>query len=860
MLSGILYSQTLLTGQITDENGEPLPGASVILLETRKGVSANETGIYKMENLAPGAYTVEVSFVGYQKVQRVTKVVAGFDKAILHVQLKHKIVTLNEMTVSATRAGLNSPFTYSTIKKEALEKQNMGQDVPFLLRWSPSAVVTSDAGAGFGYTGIRIRGTDPTRINVTINGVPLNDSESQGVFWVDLPDFASSVEDVQIQRGVGTSTNGAGAFGASINMNTSQINKESYASLSSAIGSFNTQRANLQFGTGLLNDKFTLDGRFSRTTSDGYIDRADVDLKSFYFSGAYVGEKSVFRLNVFSGTEVTYQAWNGVPAQFIDRADKRTFNVSGIEKGPLDPHDNEVDDYTQTHYQALLNHQFSRNLDINLAVHYTKGKGFFEQYKAQEAFGDYGLEDIHLNTGFADLDINVDSLLNFYNDERISVSLDTLSFFLEAPPWIDTLYQVTYKYDKTDLIRRRWLDNDFYGATWSLNYIKNDNRLQMTLGGAWNKYIGDHFGEILWADILPEGIEPNHRYYSSTGEKTDFNVFAKFRYNISPYLNVFTDLQYRKVDYIIEGTDNDLRDISMEDNLTFLNPKIGLSYQLTDRSNLYASFAVANREPNRNDYTDAPIDQRPKHETLYNTEIGFRQNWKKAAVSVNFYHMLYQDQLVLTGQINDVGAAIRTNVPDSYRAGIELVGGFDITKKLSLSANATYSQNKIKSFTEYRDNWDTWGQEIIEHGETDIAFSPNVIVGTDLTYDFFKGNRQQSNTHLSISLLNKYVSQQFIDNTSNENTIIDPYFFSDLRIRVAIGKKFLKEASLTFLVRNLFDSRYETNAWTYRFVSAGYDPTSFDKYARAEGDGTYNLTGYYPQAGRNYLLGLTFKF
>jgi iron complex outermembrane receptor protein len=860
LLSSQLFAQADLRGQVTDENGEPLIGASVILMKTKKGASTDASGLYSFKGIETGEHSIRVSYIGYEDEIRKTRIPEGFDRGILHVQMTKRTVALQDIVVSATRATGKAPFTYTNVDKEELEKNNLGQDVPYLLRWTPSAVVNSDAGAGIGYTGIRIRGTDPTRINVTINGIPLNDAESQGVFWVNLPDFASSTENVQVQRGVGTSTNGPGAFGATINMNTSKIHENPYGEFNGTLGSFNTWKTNFEFGTGLINEKFTFDGRLSKINTDGYIDRANVDLSSFFLSGAYIGKKSSLRLNVFSGHEVTYQAWNGVPAQFINDDELRKFNVSGTEK-PGTPHDNEVDDYTQTHYQLLYNTQFNPNWSLSLAGHYTKGSGFFEQYKADEPFEDYGLNSIRVSQANFDINTSIEDILASAGDNRISVNYDSLFIWVEGElDPVDTLWNVSYNYDKTNLIRRRWLDNDYYGATWSLNYLRNDNRLRMTLGGALSQYRGDHFGEIIWAEILPQGIEQNHQYYFGDAVKNDFNVFLKTGYDVLPNLSAFVDLQYRKVDYEITGTDNDLRDVTNSDNLNFFNPKVGLFYDLDTDSKLYGSFAVANREPNRNDYTDAPSGVMPRHETLYNTEIGWRKTWKKAALNVNAYHMLYRDQLVLTGQINDVGAAIRVNVPDSYRLGLEVDGGVDLTRKWSLYGNFTLSRNKIKSFTEFRDNWDTWGQEQINHGETDIAFSPNVVGGGELTYHAFRGDLDKENTNLSFSLLGKYVGQQFIDNTSNENTVLDAYFFSDFRIQYDFRTKFIPAVSLKFMARNILNAQYSANAWTYRFRSEGYNPVADDPYARAEGDGTYNLTGFFPQAGINFLLGVNIGF
>ncbi len=823
-----LHSQTLLRGVITDTGGNSLPGATVVLLETKQGTTSNERGEFEFINLKAGKYTIQVSFVGFKEIKKELTIQNGKQSISQDFQLATQPFLLETLTVLATRAGDKSPFTYTNVKKEALQARNLGQDVPYLLDATPSAVVTSDAGAGIGYTGIRIRGTDPTRINVTINGIPLNDSESQGVYWVDLPDFSASTEDIQIQRGVGTSTNGAGAFGATINLNTSKIHQKPYAELAGTIGSYGTWKASIQFGSGLINRQpipssrdmpinsqpttgFTLDGRLSIIQSDGYIERASADLKSFYVSGAWLGEKSSLRANVFSGHEITYQAWNGVPAQWVDDEKLRRYNVSGTEKEG-EPHDNEVDDYTQTHYQLLFNHEMNRNWNISLAGHYTRGYGFFEQYKADQKPTRY----------------------LFPNDPQGR---------------------------RFDYIRRRWLDNDFYGGTWALNYTSNGKTLQATFGGAWNHYLGDHFGEIIWGENTGE-IKPGHQYYFGVGEKQDFTVFSKVTRSFTPFLHGFLDLQYRRVVYDITGTDNDLRDVTDAADYHFFNPKAGLLYDLSPTATAYVSFAAANREPNRDDFTDAPENSRPLHERLYNTELGYRKSQSSGSWGLNLYHMKYKDQLVLTGNINDVGDAIRRNVPDSYRLGLELYGSRNLSKSLSVEGNATLSRNKIRDFTEYIDNWDTWEQESFEHGTTDIAFSPNLIAFGKLNFtpQFLNLSSQRDSHPLIFSLSGKYVGAQFMDNTSNENAVLDAYFVSDLQIRYVLKASFAKEITLNLLVNNLLDARYASNAWIYRYISPSYDGRPDDPYTRLENSNTYNLTGYYPQAGRNFLLGLVVKF
>jgi iron complex outermembrane recepter protein len=808
--SGFLYAQCDVAGKVTDQNGEPIVGAHVMLLKSKKGALTDDKGRYTIEAVSLGAHQVVVSHVSYRLLKRALEIPPNIARYLLNMQLIEEVVEIDQLVVKATRAGEKTPVTYSNLDKEAIEKNNLGQDIPYLLKWTPSAVVTSDAGTGIGYTGIRIRGTDPTRINVTINGIPLNDAESQGVFWVDLPDFASSTEDIQIQRGVGTSTNGAGAFGASINLNTNKLHQKPYGKLSGSVGSFNTLKANAAFGTGLLNEKFAFDGRISKITSDGFIDRATADLTSFYLSGTFLGKHNSLKINVFSGKETTYQAWNGVPAQYVNDENLRTFNTAGTEKEGK-PHPDEVDNYKQTHYQVLYNQTLNRNWNFGLAGHYTKGAGYFEQYKAGDTLSVYGLDDVVLG------------------DTTIS---------------------------ETNLIRRRWLDNDYYGLTYSANYTSDSRKLEAVIGGAWSNYKGKHFGEVIWAEYFSNG-EKGHRYYDNDAQKMDFNIFGKANYQLTNSLNGYLDLQFRQVNYEFFGIDSEGQNVTQKDALSFFNPKAGVYYDFNENTKFYGSFGIANREPNRNDYTESSPENRPKHETLFNTEIGFQQNWEKAALGVNLYQMSYKNQLALTGELNDVGAAKRVNIPKSYRMGIELIGGAELYKGLEINTTATFSLNKAKEFTEYIDNWDTGEQLQIEHKNTDLALSPNVIVGAELAYNIFKNDIQKS---LTFALLGKYVGKQFIDNTSNENTTLDPYFFSDFRIKFKIETKFINEIGITLLVRNLFDSKYSTNAWTYRYFSESYDGRPDDPYTRLEGKDFYNLTGFYPQAGRNYLLGLSFTF
>ncbi|MEM9920358.1 MAG: TonB-dependent receptor [Bacteroidota bacterium] len=801
LLPILLNAQSSLNGTITDQDGEPLPGAFILLDDIQRSTTSDEDGFFRFAKLEKGTYTLVISYLGYES--QTQKVSLTENRQYVDFSLTATSYRMKEVEILSTWAEEKTPVTYTNLDKETLEKNNLGQDVPFLLKWTPSAVVTSDAGTGIGYTGIRIRGSDPTRINVTINGIPLNDAESQGTFWVDLPDFISSTEGVQIQRGVGTSTNGAGAFGATINLSTGKVHAKPYLKLVNGIGSFNTLRHNIQAGSGLIKNKFTLDGRLSRITSDGYIDRASARLHSFFFSGAMIEEKQSLRLNVFSGHEITYQAWNGVPYQLVDSLP--TFNTAGTERAG-EPHDNEVDNYTQTHYQLLFNRELSNELHLNLAAHYTRGKGFFEQYKADQVLGEYNINRI----------------------------------------------------DTTDLIRRRWLDNHFYGLTYSLNYNPNE-RFRAVLGGALSNYNGRHFGEVIWTASQGEQNTPPI-YYDNDAEKLDFNIFGKIHYQLTAKTNAYVDLQYRMVNYSFLGLDSIGLAADQDIRLHFFNPKIGLFHQIDANRNVYASFGVGHREPNRNDFTESTPLSRPKAERLFNTEIGYREQWEKINFGVNLYHMFYKDQLVPTGQLNDVGAATRVNVDNSFRAGVEFDARVILAKGLEFGTSATLSQNKIKSFTEFIDVWDTGQQTQIEHEDSDLAFSPNVIWSGMLSYNFLEGRLE--NHDFIVSLMSKYIGKQFIDNSSNENTQLDAYSFSDLRLQYNFRSGILKELSVRFLIRNLFDARYSANAWTYRYISAGYDARPDDPSARLEdaSTSTYNLTGLYPQAGRNYLLGVTIGF
>src|SRR5437868_803101 len=602
---------------------------------------------------------------------------------MLNAQTKSKLTDttyLQPVEVLAVRAADKAPFAKTNLSKKEIAKNNLGQDLPFVLEQTPSVVVNSDAGNGVGYTYIHIRGIDPTRINVTLNGIPYNDAESQGTFFVDLPDISSSANSMQIQRGVGTSTNGSGAFGSTINLATHDVNKRFYFESNNSYGSFNTWKNNIQFGSGIFRNHFTLDGRLSSIKSDGYIDRAKTNLRSAFGSLAYISAKNSLRLNVFSGKETTYQAWNGVPESFLDSA--RTYNSAGTEK-PGDPYDNETDNYIQTHYQLFYNRKFNNNWKASLAFFYTKGRGYYEEYRAAQAFADYGLPD--------------------YNDGITT-------------------------YTSTDLVRRLWLDNDFYGSIFSLQY--NKKQTQLIFGGGYTEYDGKHYGEITWAE-LQAGVPKNYHWYDLTAYKKDLSVYGKWTQQWTSHWLSFVDLQYRNVPYTINGFRYNPT-LLIDKNYSFFNPKFGFTYS-NNGLQAYASFAVAKKEPIRDDF-EAGTTQQPTPENLYDIETGVDKKGTNYSIGAGLYYMKYKDQLVLTGKINDVGAYTRTNIPDSYRAGIELQGTYQANKYFNAAANLTLSENKIKNFTEYIDDYDNGGQQTKYYSKTDISFSPSVIAGASLNF------------------------------------------------------------------------------------------------------------------------------
>lgn len=687
-----------------------------------------------------------------------------------------KTTELKEVMVSSVRAKGQNPITHSNVSVKEISPRNLGQDIPVLLQYLPSVVTTTDAGNGVGYTYMRVRGSDGSRINVTLNGVPFNDSESQGTFFVNLPDFASSLESVQLQRGVGTSTNGAGAFGASLNMQTKSFQEKAYAEVSNSVGSFGTRKHTLAFGTGLHNH-FEMNARISNIVSDGFIDRASSNMFGYFFNANYITEKSQIKFLAFGGKEKTYQAWYGI--EDVDKLENdRTFNPAGMytdEFGNVQFYDNETDNYWQNHFQLHWIEKWSENWISNAALHYTIGKGYFEQFKEDETLADYDLPDFGGN----------------------SIS---------------------------DLVRKRWLDNDFFGTTFSLNYktLKTD----VLFGGAANRYLGKHFGEVIWTQYY---VPNANTYYDNFGNKDDINFYTKASYNITNKLNLFTDLQYRMVFY--EATSVKFSDVN--DTFRFFNPKAGLSYQLNNKNSFYGYFGIANKEPRRDDYENGSV----KPERLLDYELGWKYNSKKLKVNANAFYMNYKDQLVLTGALNDVGSPVFTNSGKSYRVGLEVESSIAITKKLILNPNVTVSQNKNQDFYFQRDG-------ILQNlGDTNIAFSPNLILGNRLT--FIPINNFQ------ISVLSKFVSEQYMGNIDSEKSKLDAYFVSDLNINYEWKlNKTIKSIVFSGLVNNIFDLEYESNGYFYTYDDTWSGPTPT----------TIEGTGYYPQAGINFLVGASLNF
>lgn len=815
-LSINLFSQFTLSGRVLNEDGDPLQYVSLVLDETT-AIKTDETGKYAFKNVSDGTHKLDVYYLLMEK----TLYLDVSENRVQDIRL-NTLQSFDKVIVNATRAQEKTPMTYTTIGREEIQKKNIAVAAPYVMKWTPSVVVTSDAGAGVGYTGIRIRGTDPTRINVTINGIPFNDAESQSAYWVDIPDILGSTDDIQIQRGVGTSSQGAAAFGATINVNTLNPHRTPFGHIELGYGSFNTRNIRLSLGTGMLNDKFYLEGRLSHIDSDGYVDRASSLLNSYYISTGYQGESTSVKLVHFTGQERTYQSWFGLPAQYLTIDSLRTYNEAGQEKDGA-PYADQVDNYLQSHTQLHFIHAFNRNTTANLSFHYTSGSGYYEEYKAEEAFSDYGISPIILAS-------------------------DTIN--------------------TTDLIRRRWLDNHFFGAIGSVQY-KNSDKFKLILGGGINYYLGDHYGQVIWARYASDTENP-HQYYFNDAIKNDMNAYVKSLFKIVPDLYGFLDLQFRNVSYTFQGINRNGENIYHTVNLPFFNPKAGLTYMGLDNQKLYLSVALTHREPNRDDYTESTIDELPSPEQMIDIESGYELNHSHGFFKMNAYAMLYRNQLILTGEINDIGDSPRVNVDDSYRIGLELSTATTITDRLSILVGGTVSRNRIKEFQYYVDNWKTGGQELTGLHNTHISFSPEFLLQGGLVYHYeFAGSKQNDSGNtatsqsIEVSVLSKYVGVQYMDNTSFDESRLPAYYYTDLQIVYNVILDRIGEFRLNLKISNLFNRKYSTNGWIYRF----YSPESYlspNPYRVEERKGEsvnrYSQRGYYPQAGIHYNLGVSLLF
>ena len=722
-------------------------------------------------------------------------------------EIKKPGLFLEPVEITAIRAGDKMPFTKVMIGAGQIAKMNNGQDLPYILDQTPSVVASSDAGNGFGYTGISIRGTDASRINMTLNGLPYNDAESQAIYFVDLPDFASSTGSIQIQRGVGTSSNGAGAFGASMNFATNIFQPLPYAEFNNSFGSYNSWKNTLKAGSGLIDGHFTVDMRLSRISSNGFIDRASSDLKSAYFSTAYISRKTSLRFNIITGSEKTYQAWNGVPEaklygdsatlqqEYLDNtgypgalystpedsvnlfdSKRRTYNYFTYA--------NQTDNYRQDHYQLFFNQEISSVLQANLAGFLTRGKGYYEEFMNDAYYADYGLSDPEIG----------------------DTSLST-----------------------TNLIRQRWLSNYFYGGIYSLQY--NNKTTDLTLGGGWTEYDGSHYGNVIWA--AGGGVPPDYEYYNVPAKKTDFNVYMKWQQQLGKGFSSFADLQWRQVNYWIDGFDNN-PSIIVASHYNFINPKAGITYN-NGPIQAYFSFARATHEPNRNDF-ETGLTEEPKPETVNDFELGLSKKTPVYNWGITAYYMLYKNELVLTGKINDVGEYTRTNTPRSWRLGIELQGSIKPASWIQASGNLTISQNKISNYTSYVDDYDNGGQVSTTYKETDMALSPAVIAAGMISFYPVSG--------LEISLPGKFVGNSYLDNTQSKDRRITNYYIQQLRVIYSLKIKSTAGVDLIFYLNNVFNKHYESTGYTYGYYSGGV---------------LVNENFLFPQAGTNFIFSVNIR-
>ena len=707
------------------------------------------------------------------------------------------LISLEEVQLIGIRANDNTPVTFTNITQKELAPRNLGQDIPILLNYLPAVVTTSDAGAGIGYTGIRVRGTDATRVNVTINGIPYNDSESQGTFWVNLPDFASSVEEIQLQRGVGTSTNGSAAFGASLNIKTSALTDKSFAEFSSSVGSFNSSKNSLQFSTGLLNERFTLSGRLSQIKSDGYVGRSRSNLKSYFFQATYQDENTLIKGLLFGGHEITYQSWYGLDALTL-QTDRRSnpagalFDQNGKAMGF---YDNQVDDYTQDHFQLHWNEQLNPSWNFSLGLNYTYGRGFYEEYN------------------------------DLWYTQNISFGSETAYSYLQIPQ------NSTNTVDATENISQKWLDNNYYVLTLGLNY--QDENTTFNFGGLASRYLGDHFGVLLWGQQIGE-TQPNQRFYDNQGVKTEGSAFFKLSQTLNESWSAFVDLQIRGINYEVSGQIAGPSDFQVSDQFLFFNPKAGLTYTLSNAQRFYFSYAKAQREPNRTDYENGA----PKPEKLNDFELGWRIKKDRIQAQANVYWMDYQDQLVLTGALDAVGAPIRKNVGESRRIGLEVEAQWQVLDQFIWKPNVALSSNKNLDFYFERDGV----LEALEN--TNLAYSPNVVIGNAFIY--------APSTGFQVGLLSKYVGEQFMGNIDSANSLLNSYLVSDISaVWTWQSNTWFDSIQWSLLINNIFNEQYESNGYFYTYDDSWSNPGQIE---------TIEGAGYYPQAGINFLTGLKLRF
>ncbi|MDE6197168.1 MAG: TonB-dependent receptor [Muribaculaceae bacterium] len=713
-------------------------------------------------------------------------------------------ISLREVEVVSNRASEKTPVAFTDINRKQIEKVNTGRDVPFLLSMAPSVVFTSDAGAGVGYSSMSVRGTDATRINVTINGVPVNDAESHRVYWVNMPDLASSLRDIQIQRGAGTSTNGAGAFGASVNMLTSAPSTDPYATVSASYGSYNTHKETITAGTGLLGDHWTAEARISNIGSDGYIDRATSNLWSYLGQVAYQNGGTTLRLIAFGGKEETYMAWDYASKEEMEKYGRR-YNPCGKytdSDGKTAFYPDQKDNYIQHNAQLHFGQAIGDRWRLNAALHYTSGRGYYRQYKTDRTLSEYGLAP-------------------FFDAEGTKVK-------------------------KSDLIRLKHDNNDFGGGSLAANY--SYGRLDITLGAAANNYSADHFGQVEWVRNYIGALDPQQQYYDNTSNKFDFNTFARANVDIDRHFSAFADMQYRHINYRLDGSNDNydyaadgMQDMNYRERYNFFNPKAGVSYYDGRHSRAFASWSVAHKEPTRSNFTDGDPAHKPTAERLFDYELGYTFSHRIFSVGVNLYYMDYKDQLVLTGQLSDTGNPLSVNVPHSYRTGIELQGALKPCRWFDWQLNATLSRNRIKDFTEYIYE-DGWTNPISRYvGSTPIAFSPSFILNNAFNF---------SVAGFDASLQSHYVSKQYMTNAHCEEDVLDAYFVTDLfagyTFRNFIG---LKELRVGINVNNLFNEKYESNG----YAGAGY-------YTDKAGEKViYRYAGYAAQAPTNVLATITLK-